>query len=166
MAELDIKWIRLTEVLNEFADRFIQNARDNLQANGSIATGKLYDSFKKIIEIEDNSFKVSISLADYWYYVEHGRGPGKFPPPDVIRNWIEVKPVNISPINGKMPSVEQVGFLIGRKIAENGTQPKPFLEPAKEQTLREFEERIAYAIEEDIGNYILELVEGKLANIL
>ena len=40
--ELNIKWIRLEEVLNEFADAFIQAARDNLQANGSNASYELY----------------------------------------------------------------------------------------------------------------------------
>lgn len=164
--ELNIKWIRLEEVLNEFADAFIQAARDNLQANGTNASYDLYNSFEKIVEIDDGAFKVSVSLAEYWKWVENGRGPGKYPPPEAIRRWIEVKPVNISPINGRMPSVEQVGFLIGRKIAEEGTEAQPFFEPAKEQVIREFEERIAYAIEEDVGNYILELVDERLANIL
>ena len=116
--------------------------------------------------IDNGAFKVSVSLAEYWKWVENGRGPGKYPPPEAIRRWIEVKPVNISPINGRMPSVEQVGFLIGRKIAEEGTEAQPFFEPAKEQVIREFEERIAYAIEEDVGNYILELVDERLSNIL
>lgn len=158
--ELDIKWIRLTEVLNEFADAFIQNARDNLQANQSNASYNLYNSFEKIIEVGEDYFKVSISLADYWQFLENGRGPGKFPPLDKIRDWVQVKPVNPEPLsNGKIPSVEQLSFLIGRKIANEGTEGRPFFEPAKEQTIREFEERINLAIEEDVSNFILELVE-------
>ena len=158
--ELDIKWIRLTEVLNDFADAFIQNARDNLQANQSNASYNLYNSFEKIIEVGEDYFKVSISLADYWQFLERGRGPGKFPPLDKIRDWIDVKPVNPEPLsNGKIPSVEQLSFLIGRKIANEGTEGRPFFEPAKEQTIREFEERINMAIEEDVSNFILELVE-------
>ena len=50
MTGLDIKWTTLERVLNELADTFIQEARDNLQADGSIATGELYDSFEKIVE--------------------------------------------------------------------------------------------------------------------
>lgn len=160
MAELDIKWTTLERVLNEFADAFIQTARDNLQANGTNASNTLYDSFQKIIEIGEDSYSVSISLEDYWKYVENGRGPGKFPPPDKIRDWIEVKPVNLQPLsNGKTPTVEQATFLISRKIAREGTEPQPFFEPAKEQTIRAFEERISLAIEEDVSNFILELVE-------
>lgn len=162
----DIKWTRLTEVLNEFADAFIQNARNNLDANQSNASYNLYNSFEKVIEVGEDYFKVSISLADYWQYLENGRGPGKFPPVDKIKEWIEVKPVNPTPLsNGKTPSVEQLSFLISRKIANEGTEGKPFFEPAKEQTIREFEDKINQAIEEDVSNFILELVEKEMRDI-
>lgn len=162
----DIKWTRLTEVLNEFADAFIQNARNNLEANQSNASYNLYNSFEKVIEVGEDYFKVSISLADYWQYLERGRGPGKFPPVDKIKEWIEVKPINPTPLsNGKTPSVEQLSFLIGRKIANEGTEAHPFFEPAKEQTIREFEDKINQAIEEDVSNFILELVEKEMRDI-
>lgn len=162
----DIKWTRLTEVLNEFADAFIQNARNNLEANQSNASYNLYNSFEKVIEVGEDYFKVSISLADYWQFLENGRGPGKFPPVDKIKEWIEVKPINPTPLsNGKTPSVEQLSFLISRKIANEGTEGKPFFEPAKEQTIREFEDKINEAIEEDVSNFILSLVEKEMRDI-
>lgn len=162
----DIKWTRLTEVLNEFADAFIQNARNNLEANQSNASYNLYNSFEKVIEVGEDYFKVSISLADYWQYLENGRGPGKFPPVDKIKEWIEVKPINPTPLsNGKTPSVEQLSFLISRKIANEGTEGKPFFEPAKEQTIREFEDKINQAVDEDVSNFILELVEKEMRDI-
>lgn len=157
---MDIKWTKLTEVLNDFADTFIQIARDNLQANGTNASYDLYNSFQKIIDVGEDSFSVKIQLEDYWKYVEEGRGPGKYPPPDAIRSWIEVKPVvPQADMNGRTPTVEQLTFLISRKIAEEGTNPQPFFEPAKEEAIRQFEDRISYAIQEDVSNYILELVQ-------
>lgn len=143
----DIKWTRLTEVLNEFADAFIQNARNNLDANQSNASYNLYNSFEKVIEVGEDYFKVSISLADYWQHLEKGRGPGKFPPVDKIKEWIEVKPVNPTPLSNE------------------GTEGHPFFEPAKEQTIREFEDKINQAIEEDVSNFILELVEKEMRDI-
>lgn len=164
---MDIVWTTLERVLNEFADRFIQNARDGLQADGSIATGELYDSFEKIIEIGEDYYSVKISLADYWEYVNNGRRPGKFPPPPAIRNWIEVKPVNPYPLpNGKTPSVEQLTFLISRKIANEGIEPTNFFDKAKEQTIRDFEQRIDLAIAEDVSNYILNIVETGMRDAL
>ena len=166
MGNHDIKWTTLERVLNEFADAFIQNARDNLQADGSIATGELYDSFEKIIEIGEDSYSVKISLADYWKYVNGGRGPGKFPPPDAIRRWIEVKPIEPSPINGRTPTVDQLTFLVSRKIAREGIEPTNFFDEAREATIRDFEERISLAIQEDVSNFILGLVEEGMRNAL
>lgn len=160
---MEIKWNHLLEALDRYADRFIEIARENLTSNDTNASGELYDSLEKIVEVGEDAFSVKISLADYWYYVEHGRGPGKFPPPPAIKNWIEIKPVNPLPgVNGKTPTVEQLSFLIGRKIAREGTTPQPFFEPAKEQVLMEMGDAIDQAIDDDIADFIQEAVIRKM----
>jgi len=157
---MDITWTHLTQTLNAFADTFISIARGYLESNGTNASGELRDSLEKIVEIGEDSYSVKISLADYWYYVENGRGPGKFPPPDAIRNWIEVKPVEAYPgLNGRTPTVEQLAFLIGRKIANEGTEPQPFFEPAKEEAIRQFSQAIDDAIAQDVDEWIERIVE-------
>ena len=164
---MDIAWNKLIEVLNAFADEVISTARQNLDANNTNASRTLYDSMEKIVEVGEDYYKVSISMADYWNFVESGRGPGKFPPPPAIRNWIEIKPVTPTPgVDGRTPTVEQLTFLIGRKIAQEGTTPQPFLQPAVDAVLAKYEERIASAIDEDVSNYILELVEKKMRDAL
>ena len=157
---LDIKWNHLTETLNRFADFFIQEARNNLQENGSNASYNLFNSFEKYIEIGEDYFSVKVSMEDYWPYVEKGRGAGRFPPVDKIREWIQVKPIQAIPdVNGRIPSVEQLTFLIGRKIAEEGTEAKPFFEPAKQEAIKKFELEIELAIDEDIDTYVIEQVD-------
>ena len=159
---MDIKWKHLEATLDRFADRVIELARENLTSNGTNASNELYNSMEKIIEIGEDHYSVKISLADYYEYVERGRGPGKFPPPPAIRKWVEIKPVSPYPgADGRIPSVDQLTFLIGRKIAREGTEPQPFLTPAKEEALREFEEAIDKAIQEDVEDYIMEVVEEK-----
>ena len=160
---MDIKWRKLEQVLNEFADAFIQEARDNLQENKTNASYNLYNSFEKIIDIDQNHFSVKISLADYWVFVENGRKAGKFPPVSKIKDWVEIKPISAIPdVNGRVPSVEQLTFLISRKIAKEGTEPQPFFEPAKEEVLKRFELAIELAIDEDISAFIEEQVIAKL----
>lgn len=159
----DIKWTHLTETLSLFADYFIETARQNLSNNGSNASYNLFDSFEKIVEVGDDYYSVKISLADYFKFVEEGRGPGKFPPVDKINLWISVKPITPYPgKNGKLPSVEQLSFLIGRKIATEGTSPQPFFEPAKEDAISRFEEAISLAISEDIDNWIIGELDARL----
>jgi len=164
----NIKWTHLEEVLNAFADEVITKAKENLDNNGSNASKNLYNTLgaEREIEITDDHFSVKIGIEDYAWYLENGRGPGKFPPVDKIKEWIEVKPINPTPLsNGKTPSVEQLSFLISRKIANEGTEGQPFFEPAKEQTIREFEDKINQAVEEDVSNFILELVEKEMRDI-
>lgn len=160
METLDIKWTHLTEVLNEFADFFIQEARGNLDRNQSNASYSLYNSFEKIIEIGEDYYSVKISLEDYWKYTEEGRGPGKFPPPDTIARWIDVKGITPYPdSNGRIPSVDQLTYLIGRKISIDGTEPHPFFEPAREEAIEKFELAIDQAISLDIEDFINESVD-------
>lgn len=161
--ELNITWRHLERTLNDFADTFIELARQNLDANNTNASHNLYNSFEKIIEIGEDFFSVKISMADYGKYVENGRGPGKFPPPDKIREWIEIKPVSIQPgMNGRTPSIDQLTFLISRKIANEGTEAQPFFEPAKEEAIRQFEKAIDEAIAADIYDFINEAVTERM----
>ena len=163
MEQLDIKWTHLEETLNNFADYFIQEAKNNLSDNNSNASFNLYNSFEKIIEIGDDFFSVKIKLEDYWYYVENGRKAGKFPPLPKIQNWVQIKAIQPYPdANGRTPSVEQLTFLIGRKIAQEGTEPHPFFEPAKQEAISRFEQSIDLAIGEDIDTYILSQVDEYL----
>lgn len=162
---LDIKWTNLERVLNEFADQVIELARQNLDANGTNASHNLYDSMEKIVEIGEDYYKVSISLADYWKWVENGRGPGKYPPPSVIENWIEIKPVTPSAVDGKVPSVKQLTFLISRKIANEGTEAQPFLGPAVEEVLSRYETLIDQAINDDVYEFINEAVIRQMEDV-
>lgn len=164
---MNIKWTHLTETLNQFADRFIELARNNLDRNNTNASRELYDSFEKIIEIGEDYYSVKISLADYWQYVNNGRKSGKFPPPPAIRNWIEVKPVNPYPLpNGKTPSIQQLTFLISRKIANEGIEPTNFFDEAKEEAIRQFKDEINQAISRDVDEWLDEVVSENLGSIL
>lgn len=155
MNNLDIEWTRVTEVLQRYAEEFIKEARANLGVNNSYASGSLGDTMKPLIEIGENEFKVSIYLNDYWVYVENGRRAGaKMPPISAIKEWIEIKPIVPEDRGYGIPTTEQLAFLIARSIGENGIEPRPFFEKAKETVYNRFENDIAYAVSEDIAAYV------------
>lgn len=54
--------------------------------------------------------------ADYIYYLQHGRKPGKRPPRKAIREWIDDKGIEPDGI-----TKDQLAFLIQRKIGNSGT---------------------------------------------
>ena len=111
----------------------------------------MLDRYKELGDTENvtvtvNDLEVTLHLPSYWYYIEHGRGPGKFPPPEAIQNWIRVK--NIVPREDR--TVPQVSYLIGRKIAREGTQGKQALEGTLDYIQNTFFPRLYSAIVEDI----------------
>jgi hypothetical protein len=54
---------------------------------------------------------------DYIYYLDRGRAPGKFPPIKNIQEWVRRK-LGIS----DEKEAKQVAYLVGRKIARDGTE--------------------------------------------
>lgn len=170
----DIEWNNLERVLNEFADAVIQKAKENLSKNGTNATGALSQSMDQNkderVKIEEDRFQVFIALEDYWKYIEYGTGPAHvkegvdeynvihlgvqhggdkrpqyWPPIGVLRNWVNVKGLG---------GDRDLPYAVQGKIHRDGIEPKPFLEPAIEETLPRYEDAINQAIEDDVDAYV------------
>lgn len=153
MEEL-IKWTNLQRVLGEFAQELRNRYQDNLIRDGKIATGNLLNSIEYKVQYDDRAIWVELHLEEYYKWVENGRGPGKFPPPDKILEWIRIKPVIPDDRGGRLPTEQQLAFLIGRKIAEQGIEPGNQLHNAMDDIYPQFEERIDEAIALDINEAI------------
>lgn len=148
----------LQQVLQDFAEDIRDRYRDVLAKNDHIASRKLVDSIKTQVEVGENYYEVTMTLEDYWKYVEYDTKP-HFPPPDAILKWIQIKPVIPRPdANGRIPTQKQLAFLIGRKIAREGTTGTHDLEQTKEDILPWWKEQISKALGHDIENYIRKLV--------
>lgn len=101
---------KTTEILKTVLNNFNKSIKDAIDSKGLNTTGKAKDSLR--IEVKETLNKVngkSIGV-DYLEVLNTGRGPGKFPPIDAIKKWTENKPVDVVP------------FLVGRKIALEGTE--------------------------------------------
>lgn len=171
----DIKWTRLEQVLNAFADEVIAKAKENLANNNTNATGQLsqsLDDYKdQRVKIEEDRFQVFIALEDYWKYIEYGTGPSHVkegvddfnvvhlgvqhsgeptaqycPPIDAIRTWMTNKP--------GVPKDDAFAYAVQGKIHKEGIEPKPFLEPAIEFVLPRYEDLISQAIEDDVDEWV------------
>lgn len=115
--------------IKKITDDFVVELKNKLKANDSYASGTLSNSLKGIVKQNGKYIVISIQLEDYWKYIENGTKP-HFPPVDAIKKWISVKPVLPRPLkSGKLPTSNQLAFLIARKISRVGTKAKPFLKP-------------------------------------
>ena len=148
----------LQQVLQDFAEDIRDRYRDVLAKNDHIASRKLVDSIKTQVEVGENYYEVTMTLEDYWKYVENDTKP-HFPPPDAILKWIEVKPVIPRPgADGRIHTQKQLAFSSGRTIARVGTTGTHDLEQTKEDILPWWREQISKALGHDIENYIRKLV--------
>lgn len=122
--ENPIKIIGVTDVCNQIANIY----RKKMDAADYNKQGDLYN-FKWTTEWKDNLFEVYFDLPSYFPFAENGRRPGKFPPPDAILKWVQFKRLVPRPgRDGKVPSTNQLVYLISRKIATKGTQGKHLFE--------------------------------------
>lgn len=165
--------IDLTEVqqvLQDLAIDIRKNYREHLKFHDRYTTEwKLIQSVKTQVVVGDNAYEVTMTLNDYWKYVEEGvrgfenmsspyKNPGWKAYPFILK-WIDIKPVIPKPLgNGKLPTPKQLGFLITRAIVENGTQGSHDLQQVKDGIIPFYKEKIAAALGHDMENYIRKLV--------
>lgn len=151
-----MKYTNTIKVLNEYLDVFINNYKGKLASQGW-QSGKLYNSVRKVsVRNSGGDFSLTLSLEDYWKYIENGRRAGaKMPPITAIKNWIERKNIQPKPMtlkNGKtvVPNINSLSFLIARSISKNGIKAKPFFKQSIDETYDLFIEKIKEALVQDL----------------
>lgn len=150
--------------LDEYAEKAEELYKRKLTDKGINASYKLLNSVETTVKRGDDTFTVTINLEPYWIYVENGRKAGRFPPVSKILEWIRCKPViPYSDSRGRIPTEESLAFLISRKIAEQGTEPRRVLAetitelnnyylPLLQQALDRDFARFSYEIDTYIGS--------------
>jgi len=102
--------VSISKLLDDVAQAYI----DDQIKKGIFASGKSASEMRPVATETEGTLYGS----GYWYQLKHGRKPGKFPPIDMILEWIRVK--QITPRDNKTTE-RQLAFLFARKIAQKGT---------------------------------------------
>ena len=147
------------KALNDFGQKIVDNYKAELEACG-YQDGQLYRTLSYSVKMDNSSWLISISLEEYWKYIEYGRRPGKMPPLDVIEKWINVRQILPRPLtlkSGKsvVPTIPQLSFLIARKIGRDGIRPRSFFKQSFEEAKREFLHIIEEAVIADIKESLI-----------
>ena len=162
---IDTGFDNLLNALSEYKNAVAVHYKDRLVADDKKATGQLINSISTEIKVGSDTFEVVLNVVDYFRYVEEGRKPGKFPPVDKILSWIRVKPVIPRPINGKLPTEQQLAFLIGRKIATEGIEAGHQLRDTVQAINAEFIPKLEAALQEDFDAYVIKVYD-KIGNLV
>lgn len=159
----------LQKVLQDLANDIRDNYKEHLQFNDrytekGVPSGysqRLIDSVKTQVVVGDNAYEVTMTLNDYWKYVEDDTRP-HFPPVNKLLEWVNIKPVLPRPDrNGRIPSPQSLAFLIGRAISRHGTKGSHDLQQVKDGVIPFYKEKIAAALGHDMENYIRKIVVAK-----
>ena len=148
------------KALTEFGQKIVDNYKAELEAC-NYQDGQLYRTLSYSVSTGTGGWVISVSLEQYWKYIESGRRAGaKMPPLDVIEKWINVRriiPHSMTLKSGKtvIPSVKQLSFLIARSIGQRGIQPRPFFKQSFEEAKREFLHIIEEAVITDIKESLI-----------
>lgn len=177
MAEDSLKFDNLIRVLEEYGKEaealYKAKLTEGRPPYGTKNTTErtLLNSVKWGMKVGDRSYEVTLELAEYWKYVEGGlQGHdtsyyGAVYPAvqrrdgmtlrNAIRRWIDIKPVNPLPgRNNKIPTKDQLAYLIGRKIAMMGIEPFPALSRTVEELNVRYSGRIAEAVTKDVAAFM------------
>ena len=148
--EIDINNFKFTrELLVKYGNELINNMKNNLRLKDAIASGQLIDSIKFEVKKYNQIFKIELNMEEYWYYVNYGRKPGKFPPLDKIKIWITQQH-----IKSKIP-INSLAFLIARKISKFGYKGNNFYGLALTKTNTKYKMLIGQALSKDLNNSII-----------
>lgn len=148
-----ITFNHLQQALAQYGEAIADRYKTNLEASGRRATGNLISSVNTKVTVDEQTFEILLSLEDYWKYVEEGTRP-HFPPVSKILEWVKVKRILPTPMpNGKLPTEQQLAWMIAKKIDRVGTEGTPDLE----NTLNEVDYNAI--IEEALDADILECLD-------
>ena len=147
------------KALNDFGNFIITTYKSQLEAE-QMNNGELYRTISYSVSTGTGGWVVSVSLENYWKYIEYGRRPGKMPPVSAIENWINVKqiiPHSMTLKSGKtvIPTIPQLSFLIARSIGRRGIAPKPLFQKSFEAAKQQFIQVIKDAITQDIKENLI-----------
>jgi len=117
-----------------------------------ISSGNLYKSVNVFWENDfDDPFPtliIDFGNADYWYWVNYGRRPGRYPPLKAIDKWVTQKKGFAQIIRGpggRFTKRKSLVFLIRRSIATLGYRGTFFIENALEKSKNKVLEEIGEA---------------------
>lgn len=123
----------LDRLLASCGTQIIDIYRKKLSEFNVNSTGTLGNNLSCFVQIGEEVYELCLRIQDYWKYVEDGRNPGSFPNVDALKKWIQAKPILPRPYNGKLPTIDTLAYLIGRKIERDGIEGKHILAATLEE---------------------------------
>lgn len=143
------------EIYQKYLDELTKEILFRYNSQGRKASG----GFEKEIESVTTETSMKLIGVPYAPFVEKGRGPGRFPPVKAIEDWIEVKQGLPAIFKEKK---KQFAFLIGRKIAQQGTDGSDILE----SVIQEFVDNKLFTMLDELGDVYAVRIQNDIVRLI
>lgn len=164
----------ISDVLEEWGQELCDDFRTSLAQSGAYGSGELSRSIIPVVYTKPNTkgtmdVYLEVRMADHWSWVNDGRKPGKAPPftpKSPIAQWIKnsTKGAGLlasfkseNKLKDSIKATRSLAFLIGRKIAKNGTRSTHFIDSVYTQGRLL---QLQMMLQEKIGERANELMEN------
>lgn len=146
-----MNWNNLKKCLEEYSMYLLQASRNNMPTYY-----ELKDKIKFVMNVNGNFYEIIFNAPAYWEYANDGRKKpenpklAKRPPIKVITEWIRRRNITPELKNGKLPTMEQLPFMIANKIKREGFRGIHFLDKSIDEQKTYWDNKISEAISNDI----------------
>lgn len=149
-------------VLDKFFRDLKRKSRKKLKEKGAIASKDLYKSMKSEVKVSANSLFASMSMQDYWKFVNYGvkgiksgkslkgfRYRSKKPPVNFLKTWLKQK-------TGRFRARDQksIAYAIRESIYQKGVKPTEFFTEPFELLFRNLPNELIEAYGLDIDEFL------------
>ncbi len=165
----------LLEALQEFEQRVIQAAKDNLQRTNKNVSGKLDDSIKGEVKQMPNSIRVFFQMDNYGWFQDQGvRGvksgkslsnfsyKSKMPPSKVFDKWTIRKGLAPRDKKGRLLKRKSLNFLIARSVFHHGIKPSMFFTKPFNSAFEKLPNELIDKYGLDMENLLVSIIEENL----
>ena len=165
----------LLEALQEFEQRVVQAAKDNLQRQNKNVSGKLDDSIKGEVKQMPNSIRVFFQMDNYGWFQDQGvRGvksgkslsnfsyKSKMPPSKVFDKWTIRKGLAPRDKKGRLLKRKSLNFLIARSVFHHGIKPSMFFTKPFESAFEKLPNELIEKYGLDMENLLVSIIEENL----
>lgn len=169
----------ISELLYDFGEETIRLLTDSIEKEKAVASRNLRQSITYDVKILGSEFTFILSMADYWRWVDEGRGPSRAKGrmgkslQDAIYEWIpkkgfalRAKAKKLSKKIRKKKTISQIidrerkslAFLIARKIHKKGFKGRKFYSKiVNDKYILNFQSKLREALRRDVEIQLVEV---------
>lgn len=146
------------EVLNRYGQDLVQAMKDALHAKDAYASGQLESMMDYDVEPTADGYTLYLVAPDYLKWLDQGTRP-HWAPIEPLQRWVWAKGIVPEERNGKLPTVEQLPYMVQHGIAVNGTEGIHQVNAVADMVFDRWEKELQEAMLDDLGYLLKGLVK-------